>query len=186
MALAKIEFVNGPLEVFTVQDDKRENWMVANPFAEALGYSNCKNAIFKYVSGDNQKNYEEIKSTRFEATDDSSPLPRNVQAKTRFINQAGVFELISASEMPAAKRFKQWNANDLLPKLCQEGEYSMVEDAPQDIAEGMNVVHAATNEGVEASWAKNLEFYKSALVKKTKPWPRRTRLSPPKPTKIGS
>nr|AMO27885.1 BRO-B [Lymantria dispar multiple nucleopolyhedrovirus]AMO65523.1 bro-a [Lymantria dispar multiple nucleopolyhedrovirus] len=68
--------------------------------------------------------------------------------------------------MPAAKRFKQWNANDLLPSLCREGEYSMSKDAPSDIAQGMNAVHAATNEGREAPWATDLEFYKSALAKK--------------------
>ncbi|ADD73856.1 BRO-M [Lymantria xylina nucleopolyhedrovirus] len=134
MALTKVEFVNGPLEVFTVQDEHQEKWMVANPFAEALGYKNCANVISKFVSAENQKIYEEIKSPRFEETDDSSLLPRNVQAKTKFINRAGVFELISASEMPAAKRFKTWNTNDLLPTLCAEGEYSMSRDAPSDIA----------------------------------------------------
>ncbi|QYC92774.1 Baculovirus repeated ORF 10 [Trabala vishnou gigantina nucleopolyhedrovirus] len=61
---------------------KRSRIMIRLP---VLGYSNCKNAIFKYVSGDNQKkkNYEEIKSTRFEATDKSSPLPsRKTSRKT--------------------------------------------------------------------------------------------------------
>jgi prophage antirepressor-like protein len=166
MALSKVEFVNGPLEVFTVQDENQEKWMVANPFAEALGYSNCKNAVVKFVSTENQNIFEKLKSPRFEATDDSSLLPRNVQAKTKFINRAGVFELINSSEMPAAKRFKQWNTNDLLPTLCQEGEYSMSKDVPSDIAQGMNAVHAATNEGREAPWMKDLEVYKQNIVEK--------------------
>nr|AJR20304.1 bro-b [Lymantria dispar multiple nucleopolyhedrovirus]AQQ80052.1 bro-b [Lymantria dispar multiple nucleopolyhedrovirus] len=166
MALTKVEFVNGPLEAFTVQDDKQEKWMAANPFAEALNYSNINRAIRVHVSNYNQKTLEEIWSDRNGLAYDSSLLPRNIQAKTKFINTAGVFELIGASEMPAAKRFKQWNTNDLLPTLCQEGEYSMSKDAPSDIAQGMNAVHAATNEGREAPWATDLEFYKSALAKK--------------------
>ncbi|QYC92744.1 Baculovirus repeated ORF 3 [Trabala vishnou gigantina nucleopolyhedrovirus] len=166
MALSKIEFVNGPLKVFTVQDDKQENWMVANPFAEALGYLIPHTAISKFVSFANQKMYQELQSIQFTSTDDSSPLPRNVQAKTKFINRAGVFELIAASEMPAAKRFKQWNTNDLLPKLCQEGEYSMATDAPAEIAEGMNAVHVATNDGAEAPWMKDLELYKREIKEK--------------------
>ncbi|AOT85498.1 bro-a [Cyclophragma undans nucleopolyhedrovirus] len=168
MALSKVNFVNGPLEVFTVVDDKRENWMVANPFADALNYSKPNKAILQHVSEENQKTFEELKwSYRCGTTNElSPPLPCNVQAKTKFINAAGVFELINASEMPAAKRFKQWNTNDLLPTLCRDGEYSMAADAPADIAEGMNAVHAATNEGMEAPWAKDLEFYKSALAKK--------------------
>nr|QPD01957.1 BRO-O [Lymantria dispar multiple nucleopolyhedrovirus]QPD02131.1 BRO-O [Lymantria dispar multiple nucleopolyhedrovirus] len=166
MALTKVEFVNGPLEVFTVQDDEQEKWMVANPFAEALNYSNINRAIRVHVSNYNQKTLEEIWSDRNGLADDSSLLPRNVQAKTKFINQAGVFELISASEMPAAKRFKQWNTNDLLPTLCAEGEYSMSKDAPLDIAQGMNAVYSATNEGREAPWMKDLEEFKVVLAEK--------------------
>nr|AMO27816.1 BRO-L [Lymantria dispar multiple nucleopolyhedrovirus] len=138
MALSKVEFVNGPLEVFTVQDENQEKWMVANPFAEALGYAKPNKVVLEKVSAENQKSFEEINPYRFGTTDgttdDSSLLPRNIQAKTKFINTAGVFELINSSEMPAAKRFKTWNTNDLLPTLCQEGEYSMSKDAPSDIA----------------------------------------------------
>nr|AWJ76647.1 bro-a [Lymantria dispar multiple nucleopolyhedrovirus] len=160
MALTKVEFVNGPLEVFTVQDDKQENWMAANPFAEVLKYSRPNKAIQQHVSAKNQKTLEEMRSHC------SGALTSSLHPQTKFINTAGVFELIDASEMPAAKRFKQWNTNDLLPSLCREGEYSMSKDAPSDIAQGMNAVHAATNEGSEAPWATDLEFYKSALAKK--------------------
>nr|AMO27530.1 BRO-B [Lymantria dispar multiple nucleopolyhedrovirus] len=160
MALTKVEFVNGPLEAFTVQDDKQEKWMAANPFAEALNYSNINRAIRVHVSNYNQKTLEELQSDR------NGLITSSLHPQTKFINTAGVFELIGASEMPAAKRFKQWNTNDLLPTLCQEGEYSMSKDAPSDIARGMNAVHAATNEGREAPWATDLEFYKSALAKK--------------------
>ncbi|ADD73818.1 BRO-I [Lymantria xylina nucleopolyhedrovirus] len=160
MALSKVNFVNGPLEVFTVQDDKQENWMAANPFAEVLKYSRPNKAIQQHVSAKNQKTLEEMRSHC------SGALTSSLHPQTKFINTAGVFELIDASEMPAAKRFKQWNANNLLPTLCQEGEYSMSKDAPSDIAQGMNAIHVATNEGREAPWAKDLEFYKSALAKR--------------------
>nr|AMO28002.1 BRO-K [Lymantria dispar multiple nucleopolyhedrovirus]AMO65631.1 bro-j [Lymantria dispar multiple nucleopolyhedrovirus] len=101
MALSKVEFVNGPLEVFTVQDENQEKWMVANPFAEALGYTRLNYAVTQHVSVVNQKTYEEFKSQGSTATDDSSLLPRNIQAKTKFINQAGVFELLTAYHPPA-------------------------------------------------------------------------------------
>nr|WUR10820.1 BRO-A [Calliteara abietis nucleopolyhedrovirus] len=166
MELTKVNFVNGPLEVFTVQDENKESWMAANPFAEALNYSNVNRTIRIHVAENNQKTLEELKSDRKCLTDDSLILPRNIQAKTKFINRAGVFELISASEMPAAKRFKAWNTNDLLPTLCQEGEYSMAKNAPSEIAEGMNAVHVATNDGREAPWAKDLEIYKRAIEEK--------------------
>nr|QCQ67401.1 BRO-L [Lymantria dispar multiple nucleopolyhedrovirus]QCQ67561.1 BRO-L [Lymantria dispar multiple nucleopolyhedrovirus]QCQ67719.1 BRO-L [Lymantria dispar multiple nucleopolyhedrovirus] len=160
MALTKVNFVSGPLEVFTVQDDEQENWMAANPFAETLKYLNVNRAIRVHVSKHNQKTLDELQSDR------NGLITSSLHPQTKFINRAGVFELISASEMPAAKRFKQWNANNLLPTLCQEGEYSMSKDAPSDIAQGMNAIHVATNEGREAPWAKDLEFYKSALAKR--------------------
>nr|QCQ67603.1 BRO-B [Lymantria dispar multiple nucleopolyhedrovirus] len=160
MALTKVEFVNGPLEVFTVQDDEQENWMAANPFAEVLKYSRPNKAIQQHVSAKNQKTLEEMRSHC------SGALTSSLHPQTKFINTAGVFELIDASEMPAAKRFKQWNTNDLLPSLCQEGEYSMSKDAPSDIAQGMNAVYSATNEGREAPWMKDLTHMKTTIVEK--------------------
>ncbi|ADD73737.1 BRO-A [Lymantria xylina nucleopolyhedrovirus] len=160
MALTKVNFVNGPLEVFTVQDEHQEKWMVANPFAECLNYTNKKKAIQQHVSTENQKMFEELKGSH------CGTLTSSLHPQTKFINRAGVFELINSSEMPAAKRFKQWNANDLLPTLCQEGEYSMSKDAPSDIAQGMNAVHAATNEGREAPWIKDLNYLKEIICKK--------------------
>ncbi|AFV50297.1 Bro6 [Heliothis virescens ascovirus 3g] len=163
MSLTKIQFGDKEVETYTI-DLNGEKWMVANPFAEALSYSNCKNAITKFVTTKNQKNYEEIKSPHTEATKIVTSLPRNIQAKTKFINRAGVFELINASDMPGAKRFQAWNNNDLLPGLCQEGEYKMARDAPADIAHGMNAVHVATNEGVAAPWMKDLHELRTAVV----------------------
>ncbi|QBC76032.1 bro protein [Neophasia sp. alphabaculovirus] len=166
MALSKVNFVNGPLEVFTVADDKRENWMVANPFAEALNYSKPNKAILEKVSSCNQKTYKELRSYQIGTTQITLTLPKEVQAKTKFINAAGVFELINASEMPAAKKFKQWNANDLLPTLYKEGEYMAV-NAPVEIAEGMNVVHAAVNNGQQAPWVEALNFIKTSWLNAT-------------------
>ncbi|ABY65826.1 baculovirus repeated ORF e [Orgyia leucostigma nucleopolyhedrovirus] len=168
MSVCKIEFVdNKTVEVYTIDKDG-VTWMVANPFAEALGYHNCANAIAKFVSRNNQKIYEEIKPPRIEEDDSSVQLIRNFKYNTKFINRAGVFELINSSEMPAAKRFKSWNNNDLLPTLCQEGEYNMVKDAPNDIVEGMNAVHVATNEGEEAPWMKDLNDLKKIINQKDK------------------
>nr|AOW42821.1 baculovirus repeated orf [Lymantria dispar multiple nucleopolyhedrovirus] len=111
MALSKVEFVNGPLEVFTVQDENQEKWMVANPFAEALGYTRLNYAVTQHVSVVNQKTYEEFKSQGRLNIDKSQVLPRNVQAKTKFINMNGVLELLLASQMQQAKEFRYWMTN---------------------------------------------------------------------------
>nr|AMO27884.1 BRO-A [Lymantria dispar multiple nucleopolyhedrovirus] len=87
MALSKVEFVNGPLEVFTVQDDKQENWMAANPFAETLKYLNVNRAIRVHVSKHNQKTLDELQSDR------NGLITSSLHPQTKFINRAGVFEL---------------------------------------------------------------------------------------------
>ncbi|CAL44679.1 40.2 kDa BRO-like protein [Spodoptera frugiperda ascovirus 1a] len=170
MALSKVNFAGRSLEVFTVVDSTGEKWHQANPFADALGYNNVNKAVRTHVSEENQKNYDCFESAHGGSTcgltDESSVRPPSIQAKTKFINTAGVFELINASEMPAAKRFRTWENNDLLPTLCHEGEYNMAKDAPTDIAVGMNAVHAATNDGADAPWMRDLVELKASIVEK--------------------
>lgn len=160
----KVQFNNEEVETYTIDED--EKWMVANPFATVLKYNNSNKAIRSHVSEHNQRNYEDFKSAQIGLTGCVTSLPRNIQAKTKFINQAGLFELINASKMPAAKQFQAWNTGKLLPKLCQEGEYNMAKDAPVDVALGMNAVHAVTNNGREAPWLKDMECLKTAIVEK--------------------
>ncbi|QWO71591.1 BRO [Orgyia pseudotsugata single capsid nuclopolyhedrovirus] len=89
MSLTKIEFADKTVEVFKIK--KRLKKLSRRDSLRPLNYNNCANAIAKFVSAENQKTFEEIKSQGFLATDESSILPRNVQAKTKFINRAGVF-----------------------------------------------------------------------------------------------
>nr|AAM18340.1 baculovirus repeat open reading frame a [Helicoverpa armigera nucleopolyhedrovirus] len=138
MSLTKIQFGDKEVEPNTIAYNG-EKWMVANPFAEALNYSRANKAILEKVSDGNRKTFDQIKPHRIghDRTGESSVIPRNIQAKTKFINRAGVFELIMSSHMECAKRFQAWNNNDLLPTLCQEGEYKMARDAPANIAHKM-------------------------------------------------
>nr|QIT08075.1 baculovirus repeated orf [Lymantria dispar multiple nucleopolyhedrovirus]WAK98386.1 ORF32 bro-a [Lymantria dispar multiple nucleopolyhedrovirus]WAK98535.1 ORF32 bro-a [Lymantria dispar multiple nucleopolyhedrovirus] len=102
MALSKVNFVNGPLEVFTVQDDKQEKWMVANPFAEVLKYSRPHKAIQQHVSAENQKTLQELRSAYCTSS---------LHPQTKFINMNGVIELLLASQMQQAKEFRYWMTN---------------------------------------------------------------------------
>nr|WUR10821.1 BRO-A [Calliteara abietis nucleopolyhedrovirus] len=114
MALTKVEFVNGPLEVFTIRDKNNENWMAANPFAEALNYTRSNYAVAQHVSQQNQKTFVEIKfmidenQKNYNQINPMTLLPRNIQAKTKFINRSGVFELILSSQMEYARQFRYW------------------------------------------------------------------------------
>ncbi|AAR28918.1 bro-j [Leucania separata nucleopolyhedrovirus] len=165
MAVTTVQFANNNLEVVSIMDEEGQLWMLANPFARILEYSRANDAVRQHVSEFNHKNFEEIKSRRFIVTSMTSS---SVQAKSKFINRAGLFELIQASRMPKAQEFKNWINSDLLPKLCQDGSYNMATDAPIEIVEGMNAVHVVTNEGAEAPWMKYLHELRDAVVQKDK------------------
>lgn len=119
--IQKVNFANHTIDVFTIECNG-EKWHRANPFAETLGYAVPHIAIQRFVSVNNKRDFEQIRSIQIVSTPD---LYKNIQPKTKFINIAGIFELINASEMSAAKRFKSWENNNLLPTLCNDGEYSM-------------------------------------------------------------
>ncbi|QYC92708.1 Baculovirus repeated ORF 7 [Trabala vishnou gigantina nucleopolyhedrovirus] len=141
--------------------------MLANPFAKILDYSRTNDSVRQHVSSQNQKNYNEIQVRRIDV-DDSSVSSRKLHSQSKFINRAGLFELIQGSKMPKAQEFKNWINSDLLPKLCDEGNYSMERNAPLEIARGMNAVHAATNEGREAPWAKDIDGLRQDFALKDK------------------
>ncbi|ABY65775.1 baculovirus repeated ORF c [Orgyia leucostigma nucleopolyhedrovirus] len=166
MSVVKVQFANADLEVISVRDNDGQVWMLANPFARVLEYSNAPKAITTFVDHDNQKYFEEIKSSQVGQT--CVVTSSCVQAKSKFINRAGLFELIQASRMPKAKEFRDWINSDLLPKLCDEGRYDMAVDAPIKIANGMNAMHAITNDGKDAPWMEDLRQLRNSVVQKDK------------------
>ncbi|AXN77338.1 bro21 [Heliothis virescens ascovirus 3i] len=136
MALRTVTYAERVLEVLSVTDERDgETWLQANPFARALDYVNVSDAVARHVSSKNQRRYKELK-TQYRG--------RVIRARTKFINRAGMFELIMSSRMPRARKFQRWVFSDLLPKLCQNGQYDMRTEAPPMIVESMNVVRILT------------------------------------------
>ena len=134
--------------------------MVANPFATVLQYTRANYAISSHVSSVNVKTLEEFQSQGNPA------ITSSLHPKTKFINRAGLFELIQSSRMPKAQEFNCWVNSDLLPKLCDEGDYNMVKDAPVNVVQGMNAIHTIANDGKEAPWMKDFELMKTTIAEK--------------------
>lgn len=152
--MSKFIYCNEELNVITQVDENGEPWMVANPFARILEYSNAPNAITKYVSDKNQQCLINV-----------GQITSSLHPKTKFINRAGLFELIQSSRMPKAQEFKSWVNSDLLPKLCDDGDYNMVKDAPVNVIQGMNAIHTIAHDGREAPYLSEL---KNTIVQKDK------------------
>lgn len=87
-----------------------ETFMVANPFARALEYSNCRNAISKFVSKKNQCEYRVIDPSE-------KSVKSYIPLQTKCINIKGIYELLDKSKMPKARSFRLWLINKLIPQI---------------------------------------------------------------------
>lgn len=96
-------------EIRTVTIDN-EPWFVGKDVAEALGYSNTRDALATHVS-------EEDKNTVV-ISDGKRGNPNQV-----VINESGLYALIFGSKLDSAKRFKHWVTSEVLPAIRKTGSY---------------------------------------------------------------
>lgn len=111
-------FKNEEFEVRTVEVDG-EPWLVGKDVAEALGYSNTRDALATHVA-DEDKNTVVI-------SDGKRGNPNQT-----IINESGLYSLILGSKLPSAKRFKHWVTSEVLPAIRRNGVY-MTDDKAYDI-----------------------------------------------------
>ena len=89
-----------------------EIWFVASDVTKILGYSNGRKAIDDHCLDDVTKKYT-IKDL----------LNRNQEVT--IINESGIYQLVMASKMPNAVKFKEWVTSKVLPSIRKTGSYSV-------------------------------------------------------------
>nr|DAV21345.1 MAG TPA: repressor domain protein [Caudoviricetes sp.] len=109
-------------EIRTVTIDN-EPWFVGKDVAEALGYSNTRDALATHIS-------EEDKNTVV-ISDGKRGNPNQV-----VINESGLYALIFGSKLDSAKRFKHWVTSEVLPTIRKTGSYQK----PMTIAEQIQLL----------------------------------------------
>ena len=87
-------------------------WFVAVDLCRALGYTNSRKALADHVD-DEDKNTVTIRYG----------IPGNPNMTV--INESGMYALIFGSQLPAAKKFKRWVTNEVLPSIRETGSYSV-------------------------------------------------------------
>lgn len=87
-----------------------EPWLVGKDVAQALGYSNTKDALARHVDE------EDKRGSRI-------PTPSGVQEMT-IINESGLYSLVLSSKLPSAKKFKRWVTSEVLPSIRKTGQYT--------------------------------------------------------------
>lgn len=97
-------------QVRTVVIDN-EPYFVGKDVAEALGYSNTRDALAKHVETEDKAEV---------AFHDGSQR-RNMVG----INESGLYALVFGSKLETARKFKRWVTSEVLPALRKTGSYEM-------------------------------------------------------------
>ena len=87
-----------------------EPWLVGKDVAEALGYSNTRDAIAKHVDAED----------RDVAKCDTPGGSQNFTV----INESGLYGLVLSSKLPSAKKFRRWVTAEVLPSIRRHGAYA--------------------------------------------------------------
>ena len=96
-------------------------YFVGKDVAQALGYSNQRDALARHVD-------EEDKGVVKRDT------PGGAQDVVT-INESGLYSLVLSSKLPSAKRFKRWVTSEVLPALRRQGGYMLANanETPEQI-----------------------------------------------------
>ena len=92
---------------------KDEPYFVGKDVAEILGYTNPQKAIRDHVDDEDRTVNESFTVNG---------------TKGLLINESGLYALIVASKLPAAKKFKRWVTSEVLPSIRKTGGYKAKPD----------------------------------------------------------
>lgn len=85
-------------------------WLVGKDVAQALGYSNTRDALAKRVDPEDKgvANCDTLGGS---------------QAVT-IINESGLYSLVLSSKLPTARKFRHWVTSEVLPSIRRHGLYA--------------------------------------------------------------
>lgn len=108
---AELQIFNHPQfgAVRTVEIDG-EPWLVGKDVAQALGYSNPRDALAKHVDNEDKNTV---------ANRDGTPGNPNMTV----VNESGVYSLVFGSKLESAKEFKRWVTSEVIPSIRKHGAY---------------------------------------------------------------
>ncbi|SEN94482.1 anti-repressor protein [Peptostreptococcus russellii] len=117
-------FNNSEFGEVRVLEINNEPWFVGKDVAEVLGYKDINRAVKQHVAA------EDLQACNYKAYGDLYPsLWNNINdfSNKILINESGLYDLIFASELPSAKKFKRWVTSEVLPTIRKHGMYATEE-----------------------------------------------------------
>lgn len=108
-----------------------EPWFVGKDVAEALGYSNTRDALDRHVD-------DEDKNTVV------NPDGNRGNPNMIIINESGLYSLVLSSKLPTAKAFKRWITSEVIPSIRKHGAYITPDTLEQMIADPDTAIRLLT------------------------------------------
>ena len=109
--------------IFIIFDISGEIWFGLKDLLKTLGYTHKIKHIYDFnINKNNIKVFKNIKVPR------STEVPSNFQYKTKFINEYGLYELLSKSNKICAKQFMEQYFTKIMPHIRKHGEYIMTQN----------------------------------------------------------
>lgn len=116
----------GQVRTLTIEN---EPWFVGKDVADALQYSNSRDALGKHVDVEDKgvANCDTLGGTQ----------------EMVIINESGLYSLILSSKLPSAKKFKRWVTSEVLPAIRKHGHYSVPSYQPKatSVGEVVNLIN---------------------------------------------
>ena len=137
-------------QVRTIEIDN-EPWFVGKDGAEALGYSNTRDALDRHVE-------KEDKNTVV------NPDGNRGNPNMTIINESGLYCLILSSKLPGAKEFKHWITHDVIPSIRKTGAYMTQETLEAAILNPDYLLQVVTALKEETDKRKALEVVNATLT----------------------
>ena len=124
MSIIEKVFKYGETELSVIKC-KDDIWFRGKTLVEVLGYSNPLKAICMHIDSEDKKEMSELVYKG--GTQNGHPF-RNVQQGTIYVNESGLFALITHSQLESARAFKRWVTKDVLPSIRKTGRYDYCTD----------------------------------------------------------
>jgi prophage antirepressor-like protein len=118
--------------VLIVFDKDGNIWFSFRDILKALKYNNIDNAINTIIVNDLFK--QKYKNIRVSSALETL---KNMQPEQIFINESGLYEVLSNSTKPLAKQFMHKYFTDIMPKIRQTGKY-ILDDTDKKKLDKMN------------------------------------------------
>lgn len=130
-----------------------EPWLVGKDVAEALGYSNTRDALDRHVDTEDKNTV-------------ANPDGKRGNPNMTIINESGLYALVLFSKLPKAKEYRRWVTSEVLPSIRKHGLYATAETAERLLSDPDFVIRLFTEIKAEKEMRKQLEAEAAANAPK--------------------